>query len=150
MINGVAKTHAKEVDDLFSSVRAFVIAAYLKQGGDPDALYEHDVGREAVLPFLKVQSLFANSDEPFGYPVLNGTGINQGQTVIYSLQAGDHVVLASDGYPKLFPTLTESEENLQRILATDPLSIGENRETKLKVKGNLSFDDRSYLSFYVT
>ncbi len=59
------------------------------------------------------------------------------------------VVLASDGYPAICPTLDESEKELKRILDSDPLAICENIQTKMMVKGNLSFDDRAYLCFEV-
>ncbi len=149
MINGERYNHSKPIDDIMAGLRAFVIELYLKDGGTPDELYSKDVGREAILPFMKKQTDFANEDGYFGYPVLNGTKINEKYIKIYKVLEGDNVVLASDGYPKLFPTLDESEKYLEYILKTDPLSIGENMQTKLMVKGNLSFDDRSYLSFTV-
>lgn len=149
MINGERYSHSKVIDDIMAGLRAFVIALYLKDGGNLDGLYSKDVGREAILPFAKNQTAFANEDGYFGYPVLNGTKINENYIKIYKVSEGDLVVLASDGYPKLFSTLEESEKHLEYILKTDPLSIGENMQTKLMVKGNISFDDRAYVSFIV-
>ena len=68
------------------------------------------------MPFLKKQSLFANKDGYFGYAVLDGTGINKNLVKVYKLNPGETVVLASDGYPKLFPTLAQSEEYLAYVL----------------------------------
>ena len=99
------------------------------------------------MPFLKKQSLFANKDGYFGYGVIDGTGINESLIKTYTLNSGDRVVLASDGYPKLFSTLEKSEEYLAYVLEADPLSINENMQTKMKSKDKLSFDDRCYLSF---
>jgi glycerophosphoryl diester phosphodiesterase len=93
--------------------------------------------------------MFANTDDYFGYSVFDGMGINKNLIKIYTVKAGDHVVLASDGYPKLFDTLKESEEYLKWVLEIDPLSIKENKQTKMIKKGNISFDDRSYLSFTI-
>ncbi|MBQ9802675.1 MAG: protein phosphatase 2C domain-containing protein [Clostridia bacterium] len=148
MINEQRITHSKVIDDVLSALRAFVISAYLAQGGDPAALAAHDVGREAILPYAKHQSLFANQKGYFGYPVLDGSGICTEYIKIYPVAAGDHVVLASDGYPKLFSTLAESEAHLQTVLKTDPLAIGANMQTKMPAPGACSFDDRAYLSFF--
>lgn len=119
------------------------------QGGDAEDLNDNDFGREAIMPYMKKQSLFANTDNVFGYPVIDGSGINSSMIRIYSVNEGDEVVLASDGYPVLYPTLRESERELERILESDPLAINENIQTKMMVKGNNSFDDRSYLRFKV-
>ena len=101
------------------------------------------------MPFLKKQSIFANKDGYFGYAVIDGTDINEMLIKAYSLTKGDRVVLASDGYPKLFPTLRGSEDYLAKVLKSDPLAINENKQTKMKSKESISFDDRSYLSFIV-
>ena len=149
MINGEAHDHTKRIDTLLEELRAFAVKAYLAEGGQESDLYEKDIGREAIMPFLKKQALFANKDGDFGYGVIDGTGINKNLIKVYKLKAGDTVVLSSDGYPKLFPTLAQSEEYLAQVLKSDPLSINENKQTKMKMGAHLSFDDRCYLSFTV-
>lgn len=59
------------------------------------------------------------------------------------------IVLASDGYPFLKPTLTESEEALAHLLANDPQCTHEFIATKGIVVGNKSFDDRTYIRFQI-
>ena len=59
------------------------------------------------------------------------------------------IVLASDGYPHLAPTLAETEAWLDEQRRNDPLNIGEFKATKAFVEGNNSFDDRSYIRFIV-
>lgn len=59
------------------------------------------------------------------------------------------IVLASDGYPFLKPTLTESEEALAHLLAYDPQCTHEFIATKGIVEGNKSFDDRTYIRFQI-
>ena len=149
MINGRSFDHKKRIDTLLEELRAFTVKTYLKEGGKEEDLYQNDVGREAILPFLKKQSLFANKEGYFGYAVMDGTGINESLIKTYKLNEGDEVVLASDGYPRLFPTLKESEEHLALVLKSDPLSINENMQTKMKASQSLSFDDRTYLRFIV-
>lgn len=59
------------------------------------------------------------------------------------------IVLASDGYPFLKPTLAESEEALAHLLAYDPQCTHEFIATKGIVVGNKSFDDRTYIRFQI-
>jgi glycerophosphoryl diester phosphodiesterase len=60
------------------------------------------------------------------------------------------IVLATDGYPFLCPTLQESEERLSRQRSTDPLNIGPDfQATKGFHPDNNSFDDRTYIRFRV-
>lgn len=59
------------------------------------------------------------------------------------------IVLASDGYPFLKPTLAESEETLAHLLAHDPQCTHEFIATKGIVEGNKSFDDRTYIRFSI-
>ena len=59
------------------------------------------------------------------------------------------VVLASDGYPFLKPTLAESEAALAEQIANDPQCIHDFIATKGLVAGNKSFDDRTYIRFII-
>ena len=59
----------------------------------------------------------------------------------------NEVVLASDGYPFLKPTLTASEAALAEQIANDPQNIRSFIATKGIVEGNKSFDDRTYIRF---
>ena len=59
------------------------------------------------------------------------------------------VVLASDGYPFLKPTLAASEAALVHLIAHDPQCIHDFIATKGLVAGNKSFDDRTYIRFRV-
>ena len=61
----------------------------------------------------------------------------------------DEVVLASDGYPFLKPTLAASEAALAEQIANDPQNIHSFIATKGIVEGNKSFDDRTYIRFSV-
>ena len=61
----------------------------------------------------------------------------------------NEVVLASDGYPFLKPTLAASEASLAEQIANDPQNIHSFIATKGIVEGNKSFDDRTYIRFSV-
>ena len=61
----------------------------------------------------------------------------------------NEVVLASDGYPFLKPTLSASEASLAEQIANDPQNIHSFIATKGIVEGNKNFDDRTYIRFSV-
>lgn len=150
MINGKRYETPKYVDTLMGELRAFVIESALADGMDAGTLYRNDIGRAAILPFIKKQFAFENkADSPFGYGVLNGHGVAASFVTSYKVSAGDRVVLASDGYPRLFDTLEQSERELIRLIACDPLCYRENRGTKGISSENASFDDRTYIKFEV-
>ena len=63
--------------------------------------------------------------------------------------SSSEIVLASDGYPFLKPTLAASEAALAEQIANDPQNIHSFIATKGIVEGNKSFDDRTYIRFLV-
>ncbi len=139
----------REGDRMLSDLRAFCIEAadmrheaVLKDDGT-------DRGREQILPFLGMDTLFANSGRPFGYDVINGGPIHAERVKIYPVQPGDHIVMASGGYPQVFDTLEKTEEYLQNCIREDPMCIGIMRRTEGIRKGYCSYSDRCYISFTV-
>jgi len=112
----------------------------------PEALMDHDTARDAILPSL----IEAMRDENKTYAVIDGFPIyNNGVKIIELEDSVKEIVLASDGYPFLLPSLEESEAALQRQLAEDPLCIRTFKATKGLMNGQVSFDDRAYLRIRV-
>ena len=62
--------------------------------------------------------------------------------------SSSEIVLASDGYPFLKPTLAASEAALAEQIANDPQNIRSFIATKGIVEGNKSFDDRTYIRLF--
>ena len=147
LINGCHYSNPILGDRLLADLRAYHIEAARLQGITPED--DGDYGRAQILPLIKLNMLFANADSPFGYDIINGGEIHAERVKIYPVQAGDRVVLASDGYPKLFDTWRETEDYLQWALKQDPDCIGLLRGTKGIAPGAVSFDDRSYIGFTV-
>lgn len=154
--NGVIEfSNGLAIDMFLGAIRKAVIVDRERQGNPwrPD-LGESDPGREAIMPILKMQGLFANSSEPFGYGVINGKEVQTSKIVTYHV--GDNcseIVLASDGYPHLIVNnginFGESERELKRFLEEDPLCIDLLRGNKGLVRGNLSHDDRTWLQLKI-
>ncbi len=144
IINGKHYQDEKECEGDISKKRADVIKESLKNGATVQELLENDIGREAIFDDLLESFGYENKRCRFGYPVLNGSEIIPEFIVRHSVPEGSSVVLASDGYPILMPTLSESEKELQRIIDADPLCIYENVSSRGISPGNCNFDDRCY------
>ena len=147
--------HEKKIDVDLSEKRSKVLLECLWKGESVEALRTDDMGRKAILQDLLEQFNHENkSGDIYGYPVLNGCGINRDMIQVYDLPCDTPVILCSDGYPVQKNTLLESEEVLDSILEEDPLLIGKNpfgyRATKAYKEGADSFDDRAWIKFIVT
>ena len=118
--------------------------------------------RKTIEPLL-IQAMLEGQNKT--YTVIDGFPIYQKGVKVVSLNAPqknvetdvadslplptNEIVLASDGYPFLKPTLAESEEALAHLLAYDPQCTHEFIATKGIVEGNKSFDDRTYIRFQI-
>lgn len=149
LIDGHFYSHSKRIDDILTEVRCFYNQGELKSGKTTDQLIEEDTGRRLILPLLQRQLLFANGEGEYAYDILDGFPIQADRVVIHRIKGSCQVVLASDGYPCLKETLRESEEYLDYVLKNDPLCISIAKGTKGLVRGNVSFDDRTYVRFDV-
>ena len=110
----------------------------------------HDISnaaREAIIPRMLESMQHQNN----GYSVVDGFPIDEKHVRIIPLDFQPwRIVLATDGYPILCPTLAESEARLDEQRRQDPLNIGPAfKATKAFIPGNNSFDDRAYISFSV-
>ena len=143
-LNEQVYSHVKKIDQLNADLRTYVLEYELLNGKTPEMLMENDVGRKAIQKNLQMQFQFENRLCEFGYPVLNGQGIEESLIKIYQVKPGDEIILASDGYPVLEKSLKESEAQLKYFIKKDPLCFRELRGTKGLQKGNVSFDDRAF------
>ena len=81
------------------------------------------------------------------FSVIDGFPIALDKVRVINVSGAKEIVLATDGYPFLYPTLSKSEQALTRQLSEDPLCIGHFKATKGLMRGNQSFDDRTYIRF---
>lgn len=147
LVNGTFYKEEKKIDTLLAEVRSFALDAELAAGRPLAELQARDVGREMILPFLKMQSQFANRGDAWRFAVLDGFDINLRDVRTVDVPPGAEVVLASDGYPELEPTLAASEAALEAVRREDPLCMCRFKSTKGFVAGQPSFDDRAYVRF---
>ena len=140
-----------------------LIGGKLYENGKP---YEQEIAerrvaliKEGMLPAearrqiepLLVEAMLSGQNKTYtvidGFPIyregVKVVSVSSSETV----SASSEIVLASDGYPFLKPTLAESEEALANQIANDPQNISCFIATKGLVEGNKSFDDRTYIRF---
>lgn len=133
----------KPIEAVLASQRAERIKQILAEGRTTLSLRLNDEGREYIIPALRDSTKRQNKD----YAVIDGFTIAMEKIKVISTTDAKEIILASDGYPKLFPTLSETEKFLRNILDNDPLLIGEFQATKCWKPESNSFDDRSYIRF---
>ena len=105
-----------------------------------------DPGRRAAQALISRQGALRNTLGPYGFAALDGRPVPPALIVVHDVPARvGELVLASDGYPEIRPTLAETEARLAELLAEDPHCVGALRGTKGVMAGQVSFDDRSYL-----
>lgn len=152
IIDGKLYENNKPFEDIVARRRVELI----RQGFTPQE------ARKTIEPLL-IQAILEGQNKT--YTVIDGFPIYQKGMKVVSLNAPQknvetdvadslplptkEIVLASDGYPFLKPTLAESEEALAHLLAYDPQCTHEFIATKGIVVGNKSFDDRTYIRFQI-
>ncbi|MGV3487594.1 MAG: hypothetical protein ACO1OC_03295 [Tuberibacillus sp.] len=153
LIDGEHYQHTKIIDEITANARSLYLEAELKKGKTVEELMERDTGFEYVRPLIRMQYYLENiePEHQYSFEVLNGFSlpIDQIQRVKVPEDARS-IALASDGYPVMRASLAETEQALKDLLQKDPLCIRQYKSAKGLVKGNRSFDDRTYIRFEIT
>lgn len=108
-------------------------------------IYREGVKVVSVSDSSSVQGSVSSSDSCSVQDPVSCSGSASASNTIPS--SSSEIVLASDGYPFLKPTLAASEASLAEQIANDPQNIHSFIATKGIVEGNKSFDDRTYIRF---
>ena len=113
-------------------------AEYIKEGVSPQE------ARRRIVPLL----LETMRGQNVSYAVIDGFPVFREGVKMIPVKGGE-VILATDGFPFLCPTLRESETMLSHQLVTDPQNVRCFLATKGLEPGNVSFDDRAYVRIRV-
>lgn len=116
-----------------------------------EMIVEQDPARKIIQPFITRQVRYQNAiGSPLCFGVIDGTHTPDEYIHIYNIQETTRaIILASDGYHNLCPTLAISEHQLKDNLRQDPLCISCNPQTKGIRTGCTSFDDRTFIKIYI-
>jgi hypothetical protein len=137
IINGKLYDNSKPYEQEIAARRV----ALIQQGMTPAE------ARKSIEPLL-IEAMLGGQNK--SYAVIDGFNIYQEGVKAVSLKEdSQEIILASDGYPFLMPTLAASEAALVHLIAHDPQCIHDFIATKGLVTGNKSFDDRTYIRFKV-
>jgi hypothetical protein len=150
IINGKLYDNSKPYEQEIAARRV----ALIQQGMTPAE------ARKSIEPLL-IEAMLGGQNKC--YAVIDGFPIYREGVRVVSLEeesstissfsecntSSQEIVLASDGYPFLKPTLAESEAALAHLIAHDPQCIHDFIATKGLVAGNKSFDDRTYIRFII-
>lgn len=146
LIGGEYYDNPKPFEDILAAKRSAIIKQLIAEGKSVEDMFANDEGRAAILPDM----IIAMQEQNKSYSVIDGFPIPESKVRIISLDFKPwEIILASDGYPWLMPSLAESEERLMQQKISDPLNINTFFATKAFLPGNNSFDDRSYIRFKV-
>ena len=146
MVDEKFHNHEKNIDAITGNARALMLEAELLQGKSIEDFRTHDPGREMIMPILKREKYFQNApNSEFAYEAIDGFSVREDLAKIVAVPSMcKSIILGSDGYPTLFPTLFATEEHLKQVLENDPLCFRENRSTKGLQQNQNSYDDRTY------
>ena len=130
-----------------AAMRADEVSRQLAEGKTIDELCRNDTARPFIIPHM-IETM---RNQNITYSVVDGFPIPRQHVRTITLDFNPYeIVLASDGYPFLHPTLEECEAALQHQRQEDPLNIGPHfQATKAFHPDYNSFDDRTYIRFRV-
>ena len=130
-----------------AAMRAEEAKRQLSDGKTINDICRNDTARPVIIPRM-IETM---RNQNITYSVVDGFPIPRQHVLVIPLDFRPYeIVMASDGYPFLYPSLEESEEALQHQRQNDPLNIGPHfQATKAFHPDNNSFDDRTYIRFRV-
>lgn len=150
LIDNVQVKSTKKVDELIAEVRSFILNSYLNSGYTVEDIRKDDLSSEVVSKLIMAQYNYQNreTENSYNYFVIDGRPIDTKNIEVINLDnTVKEIVFSSDGYPKVYNTLFESEKYLKKILEEDPLMIFLHKSVKGYKIGDNSFDDRVYIRF---
>lgn len=146
MINGELFDNPKPAEAELAAMRAEEVRRLLTTGVTQEELLRNDTARSVIIPHM----LETMRQQNITYSVIDGFPIARQHVRVIPLDFRPwEIVLASDGYPVLCPTLAESEQRLKQQREQDPLNICTFQATKAFHPDFNSFDDRAYIRFKV-
>lgn len=140
-------SNEKPSEALFAGKRSVFLKKALGEGLTVEEVMQNDPGRAHIIDEL----IAGMQQQNVSYAVLDGfpVAMQYVKVIAHPPKHPSQIILASDGYPKLFYNLVETERYLQHLIENDPLCIDLHLATKGLKTGACSFDDRSYVRFTV-
>lgn len=148
LVNGIQYENPKYIDTVMYEARKMVLEGELLKGKPLGEIISEDKGREYITELLNYQRLFlhARNGSKLAFSMVDGFDFRTEDIKVVNLpKKVDYIILATDGYSVLKPTLEETEEVLKKQLKEDPLAIDQLTGFKTCCKNLNSIDDRAFL-----
>ena len=151
MVDYAIYENPKYWEEPIAQARALYLETELANGKSIKELQQQDSGRDYVLPLLKFSMTYQNNEAEaqYGYGVIDGFPVANRFLRKYQVAGAHQLILSTDGYLHLFPTLSQSEQYNNLMLENDPLCMHKHKMTKGLMQGNVSFDDRTYIRLLI-
>jgi hypothetical protein len=150
MVDGTAHEKELAVARNRGLIRQMRLHIEIAKGATEEELLKKDPTPDQIAPAMAGTVIFINNgSHPYGYAVLNGTPVPESLIEVFSAKGAREIVLASDGYPQILPTLQASEDYLKKVITEDPLMYKLTAGVKGVTPGQVSFDDRAYIRFKI-
>ena len=135
-----------KAEEICAAARSLILKSKLNGGLTPQDIMNSVDYHHSIDDLLLHEVSFLNvANDPLGIGAVVGDGIPPVFQERAEARPG-RLVITTDGYPKVFDTLEETEAELEALLIEDPLCIGANQQCKGLAPGLVSFDDRSFVS----
>lgn len=145
LVDGKLYTNEKPHEAALAEKRSKEIHRLLESGYSIEQLMEDDLGRKVILAGIIESTQGQNTI----FSVVDGFSIPIQLVKVIKVADAKEIILASDGYPIVEPSLEKTEKTLFEIVKNDPLLINLHKATKGLRPGQTSFDDRTYLRMRV-
>jgi hypothetical protein len=127
VLDGRVVDLTKKIDTVTTQYRCAYVLAERLSGRSVDALMRESQDLELIQPLLqRQQARFLNNVAAGDLAYANFDGSDQVIPLVRVIDVAgvETILMGSDGYPCLLSTLAETEAELARILAVDPLMYG--------------------------
>ena len=145
LIDGqLCEGEAPPTDAVLSGVRAIFLEAALRSGARLEDLLAEDQSVHVLRPLREAQRLFANDpSSAWGFMAIDVQAPLAPRVKVTDISDAAEVVLASNGFAAVLPTLEETLAEHERLLTEDPLCAFSNRQ--LRRRSSAGWDDMAYL-----
>ncbi len=120
-INSKVHYGTKTVHQAANAYRAVINAANMEKGMPVSAVRRDDPGAVAAQPIYDAMPYLVNTEGRWGYGSINGSPVPSAFIEVFELPPGPcTVILASDGFPEVRPTLGQTMHRLETLQSEDP------------------------------
>ena len=149
VVDGELNQPRNEALEAAALYRANVLTRFLAKERDLYDLVNSDIGRSAI-----IQTIAQEDQKADGVKALTANPAANLETIlanveIFKVEIDQEVILATDGFPRILPTLDESTDWLMEEKDRDPLFIHDYKALRGWGEYDAGYDDRTYVRFIV-